>query len=89
MTTYQMALGHGVPIPTYPRAHRVATIHAHRKAAETKAPTYEDYLDDPASVLEQVEREARRVRAQTVHQIIVAPLMQLFKRVPNLRSSTA
>jgi len=56
--------------------------------------TYEAYLANPSAVLEQVEREARRERAEAMHRFIVAPLAQLFKRpaakptpVPNITGS--
>jgi hypothetical protein len=35
--------------------------------------TYEDILNDP-SLLERIERQAHRERAEAVHQLIVAPL---------------
>lgn len=54
-----------------------------------KTPTYEDYLANPSAVLEQVERQARRERAEAVHQLIVVPLKQLFQRAPNLQPCTA
>jgi hypothetical protein len=53
-----------------------------RKEAEMNKPTYEDYLANPSAVLEQLEREAHRARAEAVHHFIVAPLMRLFKRAP-------
>lgn len=56
-------------------------------------PTYQDYLANPSAVLEQVEREARRERAEGVQHFIVAPLLQLFKRsaerAPALQPRTA
>jgi hypothetical protein len=54
-----------------------------------KTPTYQDYLANPAAVMEQLERTARRERAAAVHELIVAPLMRLFKRAPVLHSRTA
>ena len=54
-----------------------------------KKPTYQDYLANPAAVIEQVERQARRERAAAVHEFIVAPLMRLFKRAPVLKTQTA
>ena len=54
-----------------------------------KTPTYEDYLANPAAVVEQVEREAHRARAAAVHEFIVAPLMRLFQRAPVLQTRTA
>jgi hypothetical protein len=45
-----------------------------------KTPTYQDYLANPTAVLERVERQARRERAEAVHDFIVAPLLGLFKR---------
>lgn len=45
-----------------------------------KTPTYQDYLANPTAVLEQVERQARRERAEAVHDFIVAPLMRLCER---------
>lgn len=45
-----------------------------------KTPTYQDYLANPSAVLERVERQARRERAEAVHDFIVAPLMRLCKR---------
>ena len=54
-----------------------------------KTPTYQDYLANPAAVMEQVERQARRERAAAVRQFIVAPLMRLFKRTPALHTQTA
>jgi hypothetical protein len=47
-----------------------------------KTPTYQDYLANPIAVREQVERYARRARAESVHRFIVAPLIGLFKRRP-------
>jgi hypothetical protein len=43
-------------------------------------PTYQDYLADPSAVLEQVGRAARRERVEAVHQLIIVPLKQIFKR---------
>jgi hypothetical protein len=43
-------------------------------------PTYQDYLANPSAVLEQVDREARRERAEALHHFIVAPLLQVFRR---------
>jgi len=54
-----------------------------------KTPTYQDYLANPAEVMKQVEREARRERAIAVRELIVAPLMRLFKRAPVLQTRTA
>ena len=54
-----------------------------------KQPTYHDYLANPAAVMEQVEREARRARSEAVRELIVAPLMRLFKREPVLQPHTA
>lgn len=42
--------------------------------------TYEIYLANPA-VREQLERQARRARAEAMHQYIVAPLMKMFSRM--------
>lgn len=41
--------------------------------------TYEIYLANPG-VREQLEREARRTRAEAVHRFIVAPLIGMFRR---------
>jgi hypothetical protein len=43
--------------------------------------TYRRYLDDPTA-REQLEREARRERAQMVYRCLVMPLMGLFSRRP-------
>ena len=53
-----------------------------------KKPTYEDYLANPSAVMEQVHLQARRERAEAVHQCI-AVLLQLFKRAPNLQPVNA
>jgi hypothetical protein len=39
----------------------------------------EQYLADREAVLQQLERAARRERAEVVHQIFVAPLLRLLK----------
>jgi hypothetical protein len=54
-----------------------------------KTPTYEECSANPSAVLEQVERRARRQRAEALHQLIVVPLKQLFKSAPNLQPRTA
>jgi hypothetical protein len=54
-----------------------------------KTPTYEAYLANPAKVMEQVERQARRERSAAVHQFIVAPLKRLFRGEPVLQPRTA
>ena len=51
--------------------------------------SYEAYLANPSEVMQQVAREARRERAEAVHEFIVAPLMRLFKRTPVLQPRTA
>lgn len=43
-------------------------------------PTYEEFISNP-QVLVAIEKAARGARAEAVHQFIVAPLKQLFKRV--------
>jgi len=48
-----------------------------------KTPTYEDYLANPAAVREQVERQARRERAEAVYRFFIAPLIRLFMRTPS------
>lgn len=45
-----------------------------------KTPTYQDFLADPSAVLEQVNRAARRERADAMHHFLFAPLTRLFKR---------
>lgn len=42
--------------------------------------TYEIYLANPA-VQEQIEREARRARAEAMHQYIVTPLIKMFSQM--------
>lgn len=54
-----------------------------------KQPTYEEYLANPSAVLERVERQARRERAQVVRQLIVVPLARVLKRKPALEPLTA
>jgi hypothetical protein len=53
-----------------------------------KTPTYEDYLANPSAVMEQVHLQARRERAEAMHQCIAA-LLQLFKRAPKLQPVNA
>lgn len=50
------------------------------RETDMKNLTYEIYLANPA-VREQLEREARRARAEAMHQYIVAPLMRMFSQV--------
>ena len=42
----------------------------------------ERYQADPEAVLQQVERAARRERAEAVHELFVTPVLGLFKRAP-------
>jgi hypothetical protein len=42
--------------------------------------TYETYLANPR-VREQLEREARRARAEAMYQYVVAPLAKMFIRM--------
>ena len=42
--------------------------------------TYEVYLSNPA-VREQIEREARRARAQAMNQYVAMPLAKMFSRM--------
>jgi hypothetical protein len=51
--------------------------------------TYEAYLANPTEVMEQVERKARRERSAAVHELIVVPLMRLFRSAPALHMRTA
>jgi hypothetical protein len=37
---------------------------------------------DPEAVLQEVERAARRERAEVMHELFVVPLARLFKRAP-------
>jgi hypothetical protein len=56
-----------------------------------KPVTYEAYKANPIAVREQVERQARRERAEEVHRFFIAPLIRLFKRTaskPALRLQT-
>lgn len=46
-----------------------------------KTPTYEDYLLNPAAVMEQVTRTAHRERAEAAHRFIVAPVLRFLTRV--------
>ncbi len=39
--------------------------------------TYEAILDDP-SLLERIERQARRERAQAVEEVVIEPIKRLF-----------
>lgn len=39
--------------------------------------TYEALLDDP-TILDRIEAQARRARAEAVHEVIVAPVARLF-----------
>ena len=39
--------------------------------------TYEAILNDP-SLLERIEREARRERTEAVHRLIVLPIQEVF-----------
>ena len=48
-----------------------------------KPVTYEAYLANPVAVREQVERQARRERAEAVHRFFIAPLIRLFTRTPS------
>jgi len=50
--------------------------------------TYEIYLANPA-VREQLEREARRARAEAMHQYIVTPLMKMFSQMFRRRTRGA
>jgi hypothetical protein len=43
--------------------------------------SYTEYLADPDAVLQQVRRDARRERAEVVHELIVAPLKRMFQRL--------
>jgi hypothetical protein len=45
-----------------------------------KAPSYRDYLANAPAVLEQVERAARRERAEAMDCFVFTPLMRFLRR---------
>jgi len=53
---------------------------ARRKGTDMKNLTYEMYLANPA-LREQLEREARRARAEAVRQYIALPLIEMACRM--------
>jgi hypothetical protein len=43
--------------------------------------SYQTLLEDPA-LLDQIERQARRERSQAMHELMVAPAVRFFERLP-------
>lgn len=47
--------------------------------------TYEDYLANPAAVLERIQREAQRARTEAINDYMLVPLARLCGRLLAIR----